>query len=40
MEYPKKVEFIAFHTPKGKRLLAQYVASREREFRRKNLKEF
>lgn len=36
MEYPKQVEFIAFQTPKGKRLLAQYVKKQEREFKHKN----
>jgi hypothetical protein len=40
MEYPKKIEFIAFQTPKGKRLLAQYIAKQEKEFRRKNIREF
>jgi hypothetical protein len=40
MEYPKKIEFIAFQSPKGKRLLAQYIAKQEKEFRRKNIREF
>jgi hypothetical protein len=36
MEYPKKLEFVAFQTPKGQRLMAQYQAFKEREFRHKN----